>query len=124
MLRHRLLLVFLPLLLCNFAISQANLRGGPMLDCSGLPCAEVTLASGKHLRLLIDTGNVASVLDKAVAKDIGLETTPVMASDGKPVTAYSRAVLPGVKIGDALLGDVRILVMDLAGRQAGSYARL
>ena len=114
MLRRRLLLVFLPSLLCNFAVSQANLRGGPLLDCSGLPCVEVTLASGKHLRLLIDTGNVASVLDKAVATDMRLETTPVMGSDGKPVVAYSRAVLPGVKIGDAFLGDVRILVMDLS----------
>lgn len=85
-----------------------------MLDCSGLPCIEVTLAGGNHLRLLIDTGNVASVLDKAVAKGMGLETTPVIGSDGKPVAAYSRAILPGVKIGNAELGDVRILVMDLS----------
>ena len=112
--RTTLLLLILQLFLCNLAISQTKLRGGPMLDCSGLPCVEATLASGKHLRLLIDTGNVSSVLDKAVAKDLGLETTPVIGSDGKPVAAYARAVLPGVKIGDAALGDVKILVMDLS----------
>jgi predicted aspartyl protease len=112
--RTTLLLLILQLLLCNLALSQTKLRGGPMLDCSGLPCVEVTVAIRKHLRLLIDTGNVSSVLDTAVAKDLGLETTPVVGADGKPVVAYSRAVLPGVKVGDAVLGDVKIFVMDLS----------
>ena len=114
MLRSRWLLLLFLSSCCSLAISQTNLRGGPMLDCSGLPCVDVSTASGKHLHLLIDTGNVASVLDKAVAKDLGLETSPVIGSDGKPVAAYTRALLPGVKIGDASLGDLRILVMDLS----------
>lgn len=114
MLRSRLLLLVLHSFLCSLAVSQTSLRGGPMLDCAGLPCVDVTLASGKHFRALIDTGNVSSVLDKTVAKNLGLETTPVIGSDGKPVAAYSRAVLPSVKIGNAELGDVRILVMDLS----------
>ena len=114
MLRNGLLLLVLHSLFCSLAISQTNLRGGPMLDCSGLPCVEVTLASGRHLRLLIDTGNVSSVLNKAAATELGLETTPVIGADGKPLAAYRRAVLPGLKIGDAELGDARILVMDLS----------
>ena len=114
MLRTSLLLALLLSFSSSLAFSQTNLHGGPMLDCSGLPCVEVTLAGGKHLHLLIDTGNVASVLNKTVAADLGLETAPVVGSDGKPVAAYSRAVLPGVEIGDAALGDVKVLVMDLS----------
>ena len=114
MFRNGLLLLALHSVFCSLAVSQTNLRGGPMLDCSGLPCVEVTLASGRHLRLLIDTGNVSSVLNKAAATELGLETTPVIGADGKPVAAYRRAVLPGLKIGDAELGDARILVMDLS----------
>lgn len=85
-----------------------------MLDCSGLPCVEVTLATGKHLHLLVDTGNVNSVLDTAVAKDLGLAVTPVNGRDGKPLPGYGRSLLPGVQLGDASLGDLKILVMDLA----------
>lgn len=85
-----------------------------MLDCSGLPCAEAELANGKRLRLLIDTGNVNSVVDTAVAKELGLSTIPVTGSDGKVVTGYSRGVLPNVLLGAGSLGDVKVLVMDLA----------
>ena len=86
-----------------------------MLDCSGLPCVEVTLASGKRLRLMVDTGNVNSVLDTAVAKEAGLLVTPIIGNDGKPVAGYGRSVLAGLKLGDASLGDVKVLVMDVAG---------
>lgn len=92
-----------------------ELRGGAMLDCSGLPCVDVTLADGKHLKMLIDTGDVSSVLDTKVAKDLGLEVSPVKDADGKEVAGYGRAVLHGLKVGDAGLGDVKVLVMDLAG---------
>ncbi|WP_263350696.1 retropepsin-like aspartic protease [Acidicapsa acidisoli] len=91
-----------------------EMRGGAMLDCSGLPCVDVTLASGKHLKMLIDTGDVSSVLDTQVAKNLGLEVLPVKGADGKQVPGYGRAVLSGLKIGDAGLGDVKVLVMDLA----------
>ncbi|HXN74631.1 MAG TPA: retropepsin-like aspartic protease [Candidatus Acidoferrales bacterium] len=91
-----------------------TLRGDKMLDCSGLPCVDVTLASGKHLRLLVDTGNVNSVIDTEVAKSLGLAVAPAKGADGKPLSGYGISVLTGVKLGDASLGDVKIVVMDLA----------
>ena len=89
------------------------LAGGPMLDCSGLPCVDIVTGGGKHLRMLVDTGNVDSVLDVAVAKDMGLAPTPINGADGKP-TGYSKATLADVKLGAASLGKVAVLVMDLA----------
>ncbi len=90
-----------------------GLKGGPMLDCSGLPCMDVTAAGDKHLRLLIDTGNTNSLLDKAKAQEMGLELKPVNGSDGKPYPGYSVATMKGMKAGDASLGDVEVLVVDL-----------
>jgi predicted aspartyl protease len=84
-----------------------------MLDCSGLPCVDATLANGKQLRLLIDTGNVNSALDTAVAKEAGLTVTPINGRDGKPA-GYGRSVLPAVKAGDGSLGDLKVLVLDLS----------
>jgi len=95
-----------------------ELRGGAMLDCAGLPCVDVTLAGGKHLKMLIDTGDVSSVLDTKVAKDLGLEVFPVKDADGKEIPGYEKAVLHGLQVGDAGLGDVKVLVMDLAGFMA------
>jgi hypothetical protein len=112
--------VGLALVLSVAALLDANaqmpeLRGGAMLDCAGLPCVDVTLAGGKHLKMLIDTGDVNSVLDTQVAKDLGLEVLPVKDADGKEIPGYGKAVLLGLKVGDAGLGDVKVLVMDLAG---------
>ena len=84
-----------------------------MLDCSGLPCVDATLANGKHLRLLIDTGNVNSALDTTVATEAGLTVTPVDRADGKPA-GYGRSVLPGVKLGEGFLGDLRALALELS----------
>jgi Aspartyl protease len=113
--RPYLLLIFF--LVSNPAATRAQvpeLRGTKMLDCSGLPCVDVTLASGKHLRLLVDTGNVNSILDTQVAKGLGLAVAPAKGADGKPLDGYGISALDGVKLGDASLGDVKILVMDLA----------
>lgn len=60
---------------------EPGLRGNTMLDCSGLPCVEVTLANGKYLRLAVDTGNVNSVLDTEVAKQAGLSQCPIFRKD-------------------------------------------
>ncbi|HTC33176.1 MAG TPA: retropepsin-like aspartic protease [Bryobacteraceae bacterium] len=97
------------------AIAQMpTLRGTAMLDCSGLPCVEVTVASGKHYRMLIDTGNVNSMLDTAVAAEAGLTVSPAHGADGKVLPGYGLAVLSGLKLGDASLGDLKVLVLDLA----------
>src|SRR5580658_8709115 len=91
-----------------------ELHGGAMLDCAGLPCVDVALASGKHLKMLIDTGDVSSILDTKVAKDLGLEVSPVKDADGKEIPGYARTLLRGLTVGDAELGDVKVLVMDVA----------
>jgi hypothetical protein len=104
-------------LLCFPAFSGAQtpaLQGGAMLECSGLPCVDIVTNGGKHLRMLIDTGNASSIVDAAIAKDLGLTTTPVTGQDGKPVDGYSRAALNNVMLGDASLGDVKVLVLSLA----------
>jgi hypothetical protein len=96
------------------AAHAETLKGGPMLNCSGLPCVDLVIPDGKHLRMLIDTGNVNSMLDAAVAKAMGLELTPVSGGDGKPIPGYQRSVLTDARLGDASLGDVRVLVADIA----------
>ena len=99
------------------SLAQAQmpaLHGDAMLDCSGLPCLGVTLANGKHLRMLIDTGDETSVLDTTVAKAMGIELTPVKGADGKEIAGYNWAVLAGAKAGDGSLGDVKVLTMDLS----------
>jgi hypothetical protein len=93
------------------------LRGGAMLDCSGLPCVDVTVASGKHLKLLLDMGDVQSVLDTAVAKELGLAVAAVRGRDGKEIPGYGQATLAGLAVGDASLGDVKMLVMDLSAME-------
>lgn len=105
----------LSLLLCALAttLQTPELHGGPMLACSGLPCLDVTAANGRHLRLLLDTGDVDSVLDTAVARQLGLALSPVPGRDGKPAP-YQNAILPAVKLGRASLGDVKVRVMDLS----------
>lgn len=85
-----------------------------LLDCAGLPCIDATLQSGKKIRLLIDTGNVNSVVDSTVAKEIGLAVDPILSRDGKPLTGYGSSVLKGLKIGDSGFGDLKVVVMDLA----------
>jgi Aspartyl protease len=97
------------------AVAQMpEMRGGAMMLCGGLPCVDVTLASGKHLKMLIDTGDVNSVLDTKVAKDLGLTVSPVKGGDGKDIPGYGSTTLSGMKVGDGELGDVKVLVMDLS----------
>jgi Aspartyl protease len=112
----RLYFLFLVSLLTASLAAAQNpaLHGGPMLECAGLPCVEVTLASGKHLRLLIDTGDADSVIDAAVAKQMDLAVADANRPDGKPGSGYKTAVLTGVHLGDASLGDVKVMVADLS----------
>ena len=91
------------------------LRGGAMLDCSGLPCVDMTLANGRQLRMLIDTGDAQSILDAGVAKALGLTVEPVTDADGKVIPRYAKTTVTGAKIGDGALGEMKMLVMDLAG---------
>jgi Aspartyl protease len=92
---------------------RAAAEGGKMLQCSGLPCIELHFAGGKVLTMLIDTGNVNSVLEASKATQLGLSLSPVMGADGKAVPGYSVATLNSVHAGDAALGDIKVLVMDI-----------
>ena len=86
-----------------------------LLDCSGLPCVEATMAGGHKLKLLIDTGDESSVLDAGFAKANEIATSAVAGKDGKVVTAYQSAELKDVRLGGVALGDLPVLVMDVAG---------
>jgi Aspartyl protease len=92
---------------------EPELRSAPMLDCSGLPCVAATTPSGAPLKLLIDTGNLRSILDKSAARKLGLELKPFIGRDGKPHPEYSAATLHDLKVGTSNLGDVTVLVADL-----------
>jgi hypothetical protein len=93
---------------------ELELQGERMLDCSGLPCVEVTAGTGAHLRMLIDIGNARSVLDKAVAQRLSLTLTPFVGRNGTVRPEYSTATLADTKLGGAALGDLSVLVADLA----------
>ena len=85
----------------------------PLLTCSGMPCVEVTFASGKRVRMLIDSGDVQAILGESAAKAAGLELKDVNGADGKPIARFHEAKLTGVKVGTTALDDLPVLVADL-----------
>ena len=93
--------------------AQTAATGVPLLECSGLPCVDVTVAGGKHLKMLIDTGNVNSVLDRTIAEGIGIILQPVKGPDGKPYPGYASGTIPNIRVGDVALGDIKMLVVNL-----------
>lgn len=107
--------------LCSFlsiAVARGEkpaLRGATMLSCSGLPCADVALANGKHVRMLIDLGDQESILDAATAKELGLTVTPVDSNDSN--AKYGKATLNDARLGDVSLGNVPVLVMDMSSME-------
>jgi Aspartyl protease len=92
--------------------AQSATSGTPLLDCSGLPCVDVVVA-GKHLKMLLDTGNANSVLDRSVAEGMGIHLQPVNGPDGKPYPGYASGTISDARIGDAALGNVEMLVVNL-----------
>jgi Aspartyl protease len=94
------------------AAGSPGFKGGPMLDCSGLPCVEATASDGQ-LKLLIDTGDARSIVDLAAATRLQLQLTPVVGTDGKPRPNRWSATLKDLRIGDLSLGDINVMVLDL-----------
>jgi Aspartyl protease len=92
---------------------EPKLQSAPMLDCSGLPCVEAMMPSGAPLKMLIDTGNLRSILDASAARTLGLELKPFIGRDGKAHPEYSAATLHDLKVGASNLGDVTVLVANL-----------
>jgi hypothetical protein len=84
----------------------------PMLECSGLPCVDVSISGATHLKMLIDTGNETSMLDKATAEKLSLPLKPALGPDGKPYPGYSIATAKNVQLGSISLGDIEFLVAD------------
>jgi hypothetical protein len=82
-----------------------------MFKCSGLPCVELTTVDGKHLRMAIDTGDDASIMDVSLAKELGLKITGPKEAGDKPTDGNEFIVLPGVRIGGASLGDLKVSVL-------------
>ena len=85
-----------------------------LLDCNGLPCVEIVLADGKHLKMGIDTGNPTSILNTGAAERLGLKSIPYVDSKGKEVPGFKVTSLPGVTLGTGSLGDVKVAVFDLS----------
>lgn len=80
----------------------------PLLECDGLPCID-TRINGATVRLLIDTGNQASVLDTAGAKKLGLQPYAPDQS-GWPKDIF-RATIPSLAIGPLKVSGVQVLTM-------------
>ena len=95
-----------------FGASQV--AAAPMLDCAGLPCANVQIADGKTLKLAIDTGNNISIINLPRAKELGLAMTPYLDGRHNPVPGYFISVLKDVRLSDASLGDFKVVVIDLS----------
>jgi len=92
---------------------QMVLKSVALLDCSGLPCIELSVDSGKTVKLLVDTGNLRSILDQGAAERLGLALEPYVGRDGKVHPGYSSATLKGVKLGGAGIGDLAVMVVNL-----------
>jgi hypothetical protein len=99
-------------LLSSGAWAAGGKSGADMLDCSGLPCAQFH-AGPAALKLLIDTGNAVSVLDIASARALKLEVGPYKRGNGEVVPGYQGAVLKNLTLGEQVIGDVQVLVVDM-----------
>jgi predicted aspartyl protease len=111
----RLLLLGVALIGAHADLATAQepiLATTPMLECSGLPCVDVNISGTAHLKMLIDTGNQTSMLDKATAEKLGLPLKPALGPDGKPYPGYSIATVKNVQLGSIPLGDIKFLVAD------------
>lgn len=93
--------------------NQPRLVDIPMLDCEGLPCIEMSTATGKTLRLLIDTGELNSYLDTKVAQSAGLQLQGLQSAGDNSTTAeVQQTTVPGAKLGDLPMGDFPFMVLD------------
>ena len=80
--------------------------------CSGLPCVEVMVDKEKLL-MGIDTGNPHSVVDIALARNEGLDTTPYVGRDGKPRPGMGLSEVPSVKAGTVTFTSLPVVVAPL-----------
>jgi hypothetical protein len=81
-----------------------------LLDCDGTPCVQASVG-GRNVKLGIDTGNEASVLDTKMANAAGIK--PSAPSRGGAPAGTFRITIPEVKVGAVTLTAVPGLAMDL-----------
>jgi hypothetical protein len=84
----------------------------PLLDCSGLPCIEMTTGSGKTLRMLIDLAEANAYLDTKTAQALASDTQPLKSANDAAISQVQQTVVPGAKIADLPLGDFPFMVLD------------
>jgi hypothetical protein len=53
------------------------------------------------------------VLDRTMAEGMGITLQPVKGPDGKPYPGYASGTIPNIRVGDAALGDLEMLVVNL-----------
>jgi Aspartyl protease len=94
------------------AQTQPRIVEVPLLDCSGLPCLEMATASGKALRLLIDTAEANSYIDTKVAQSLGANLQGLKSDANADIAQVQQTVVPGAKIGDLPMGDFPFMVLD------------
>ena len=83
----------------------------PLLDCGGTPCVEARIGAGPTLKMVIDTGNVDSVLDTAMAKGADLKPIGSLPA-GAPEGMY-RTAIPSIAVGNVTLENVPAMAMVL-----------
>jgi hypothetical protein len=87
----------------------------PLIDCSGLPCVELTSSSVNVMRLAIDLASANAYLNMKTAQNRGLKLAPLKGSGGGgDISAVQQTVVPGAKLGDLPLGDFPFMVLELA----------
>jgi hypothetical protein len=84
----------------------------PLLDCKGTPCIDVRIGDGAPLKVGIDTGNVASVVDAKVAKAADLKPLHPPKPGGAP-TELIPTQIPTLHIGSMALTQLTAMSMDL-----------
>lgn len=99
------------------AAGAARMVEIPLLDCTGLPCVDMSTANGKTVRLLIDTGEVNSYLDIKVAEALGVNLEPLNGGSST-VAEVQQTVVPGAKLGDLPLGNFPFMVLDTTPQAA------
>lgn len=99
--------------------AQPPMHEVPLLNCSGLPCVELTSSKVNVLRLVIDLASVHGYINLDAARSRNLPLTPLQSADGKGISAVQQTVVPGAKLGNVVLGDFPFMVMDISADQTG-----
>ena len=87
----------------------------PLVPCGKLVCIDANDATGAPLRLLIDTGNAHTLLNRSVADRLKLATKPAHGADGKEVSGYGLTEPTELDLGAVKLTPVPLLVADISG---------